>query len=55
MGELGANFCRNDFLKSKLNEMDFSSFIKDFLSNLLLSFLQSVFQGYILYNVHHFG
>ena len=23
MGELGANFCRNDFLKSKLNEMDF--------------------------------
>ena len=26
MGELGANFCRNDFLKSKLNEMDFNNF-----------------------------
>ena len=23
MGELGANFCRNDFLKSKLTETDF--------------------------------
>ena len=32
MGELGANFCRNDFLKSKLNEMDFSSGVSDPMS-----------------------
>ena len=47
MGKWAANFCRNDFLKSKLNEMDFSSCMAPYYNTRDCPYSM---KGYLLYD-----